>query len=415
MTTPHAPPPNEKRNFYALFFDVFFFGTALSIIDPSTTIPAFVGHLTQETWLIGLASASFYTLWLAPQLLAARPISRSQTRKPWVIWPGFLARLLFFSLAALIVWIGPNHPQFLLWSFLITCMIARMIEGVVATAWSDLLGSSLQARSRSRVLGYAQVLQGPFIAIAALTIVPFVLSRYTFPYNFALLFAISGLLMIAGWLSLIQVQERPPQHLLQLPPLKEYPRYLLQIIQKDPPFGRFLVVRLLFDIANGASIFYTVYALKVLRLPSSEILGHFVLLLIAGRVFAALTLTPLIERWHQRFGIWAGLTFLSLHLLCAIAATFSPMPYALTLLSCATFLRGSERCTWSLGFFGWVIDHAPDNQRPLYIGLANLATAIGQLSPLLAGFLLLFLSYPSLFALSLALTLCAFFLSRRLP
>jgi len=91
------------------------------------------------------------------------------------------------------------------------------------------------------------------------------------------------------------------------------------------------------------------------------------------------------------------------------------MPYALTLLSCATFLRGSERCTWSLGFFGWVIDHAPDNQRPLYIGLANLATAIGQLSPLLAGFLLLFLSYPSLFALSLALTLCAFFLSRRLP
>ncbi|MCB9639041.1 MAG: hypothetical protein H6727_09130 [Myxococcales bacterium] len=156
-------PPHETRNFLSLFADMLLYGVALSIIDPSTIIPAFVGKLTTNNGIIGLASSLFYVVWLFPQLLAARLVSRAPARKIWVFWPGLFARSLFLFLGLGIFFVGADAPQILLWGFILACTTARGIEGIVATAWSDLLGSSLQSRSRSRVLGYAQVVQGPLI------------------------------------------------------------------------------------------------------------------------------------------------------------------------------------------------------------------------------------------------------------
>ena len=407
--------PAERRNFVALFSDIVCYGTAISLIEPSTIIPALMGKLTESAWLIGFASASFYTMWLLPQLLAARYIAGSSLRKPWVIWPGFASRILMLSLAVGMIWIGEERKTLLLWWFLVVLIASRMVDGVVATAWTDLLGSSLQARARSRLLGYGQVFQGPLIMVAGVFLVPLILVSYPYPTNFAVLFFLSSLLMLLGWALLIRIEERPPRSMYVFPPLREYPRFLWKTIQEDPAFGRFLLIRFGFDLAGGASVFYTVYALQVLKQPSGEVLGYFVTLLILGRMLGALCLTPLSERWGERFGVRVGLFFSSLHLLIAILSVYSPREYAIWLLYGCTFLRGCERCTWSLGFLSWMLAHAPDEQRPIYIGLANLSTALGQFSPVLMGALLLLLSYTGVYLLCLGIALFTLWLTARLP
>lgn len=53
------------------------------------------------------------------------------------------------------------------------------------------------------------------------------------------------------------------------------------------------------------------------------------------------------------------------------------------------------------GYFAWSIEYAPDNKRPVYIGLTNTASLVSSFAPVLGGFILERSSYPAIFALGL--------------
>jgi hypothetical protein len=68
-----ALPTHYRWNSIAFLVDsICFGGVVLTLIDPTSVLPAFVRQLTDSEFVVGLISAIFRGGWLLPQLVAGR-------------------------------------------------------------------------------------------------------------------------------------------------------------------------------------------------------------------------------------------------------------------------------------------------------------------------------------------------------
>ena len=65
-------------------------------------------------------------------------------------------------------------------------------------------------------------------------------------------------------------------------------------------------------------------------------------------------------------------------------------------------------------YFNWILEHAPEMQRPLYIGIVNTLAALTMLAPVLGGWLTE-ISYSAVFVTAMAFAALALVISTRLP
>ena len=96
-----------------------------------------------------------------------------------------------------------------------------------------------------------------------------------------------------------------------------------------------------------------------------------------------------------------------------LAAALGPMviyPYLLVF-----FFMGIYMSNTGWPYFNWILEYAPEGQRPLYIGIINTLAALTMLAPALGGWLITVVSYPALFIAALAFAGLALVLSTTLP
>src|SRR5215475_12924946 len=75
---------------------------------------------------------------------------------------------------------------------------------------------------------------------------------------------------------------------------------------------------------------------------------------------------------------------------------------------------GLINATFPAGLLNWMIEHAPPGERPTYSGIANTVGIVALLVPLCGGLLLQATSYSVLFAVALAISVIAAFVTSRL-
>jgi len=79
------------------------------------------------------------------------------------------------------------------------------------------------------------------------------------------------------------------------------------------------------------------------------------------------------------------------------------------------FFFGLAWSSMSWPFFNWILEYAPDERRPLYIGLTNTLGALTMIAPAIGGLLVRCISYPSAFIASICFAVLAMVLSFGLP
>ncbi len=79
------------------------------------------------------------------------------------------------------------------------------------------------------------------------------------------------------------------------------------------------------------------------------------------------------------------------------------------------FFFGVAWSSMSWPFFNWMLEYAPDERRPLYIGLTNTLGALTMIAPAIGGLLVRYVSYPAAFVASICFALVAMALSFGLP
>lgn len=405
-----------RHNFIHFLNDSILFTLAMSIIGPTTVIPDFLRHLTDSEILIGLSGNLFTIGFTLPQLLIARYIVRYARKKWWFVGPNIPVRFVILLFAGVTVWLGKDQPGMVLVAFFLAYGITAFGDGLVGVPWADLAGTSLNARWRARLFGITTIVTS--IAMLLLSpLIGIVLGKNGpgFPNNYAILFGVAGLLFVISIVPGMFFRELPGSKAVEkLPSMGEFLPELGRLLRNDTHFGAFILLRMLTNLFLMAAPFYIGYATVQLGLSSDVAVPWLLAMSTTGGLAGAFVYTWLGEHNNLLYIRLAMASSVLLPICALLSASpgqlFGPFP-----LYFGFFISGLASASNLFGaYMNWLVDYAPVDQRPLYVGLSNTVSAlISMVTPILGGLLAQRLGYRPLFGVSLLVAMVALFVSIR--
>lgn len=402
-----ASTPNYRWNYAVLLVGHALFGVAFTFINPDSVLPAFAGQLTTSAPVIGLVGSTFRGGWMLPQLAVARLINDKPRKKPYMVI-GLAGRIAFWVLT-LALWMGlGGHPAALL-ALSFTCFtVFAILDGASGLAWFDILARAIPPRQRGRLLGVAQAISG-LVGIGGGALIGLILDRRPFPTNYALIFTLASVLLGAAAIPLMLIREPPPQ--ASDPEAKEeMAGGWLKPLFANAAFRRLMLCRLLVGMIMLATPFYVKHAGEVLGLPES-VVGDFVIAQTIAGVIASLLLGVICERWGPQVVIRFAIAAAMLGPLFALVAHLAGGGWLVRAYPFVYVTLGVINSAWIMGFFNYLLEIAPEDMRPAYVGLSNTIIGFMTLVPILGGWLLEATSYVVLFGLTTALLGAGFLVS----
>jgi MFS family permease len=250
-------------------------------------------------------------------------------------------------------------------------------------------------------------LAGP-LAVGAALLAQRLLAKTAYPTNYALLFGLAAISLLVASLGFGLIRE-PPRGDADgtVPSWRAYGRQLLEAARR---LRTLIAVQLFTGFSLMVLPFYIVYARLELGAPAGAI-GWFIVAQVLGGVLANVIWARLVDRDGSR-------RMLSV---CATISTLTPLlAIGLARLGWAgllpvIFLGGATFNGRNVGFSSMLLELAPAAERPTYAALnAVLILPVAFLS-LVAGVLLQYWSYPTLFFIAMVFIGMGALLTRRLP
>jgi hypothetical protein len=148
----------RKRNFISLTLEGTFFLTALAFLDANAVVPVFIDTFTGSLQLAGLATTLRTALSMLTQLLSGPYVPKIKNVPAYILWIMFLFRPLPFIMVPVLL--GNLNPFLTVGIFLAIYGLFWASDGLVVIPWSDLLGRTIPANKRGKLMGYQQVTGG---------------------------------------------------------------------------------------------------------------------------------------------------------------------------------------------------------------------------------------------------------------
>ncbi len=404
-------PPRYRHNFICLATDFGFFGIAMAFIGPSTVIPSFLSAMGASSALIGLMTTLQRAGWFLPQLFAARQLGDKPYKKPYVVAAAGISRFLILVLAIIIgltdaaprAWLVP------LAMLLFTAFWAG--DGIGSVAWFDLLSKTIPPRRRGRLTGVGQTLSGVFGFLAGFA-VEWMLSAHgpSFPQNYALLFLIGFGFLTISTIAIAAIVEPKGVSERDAPSWREYMPQLWAVLRDDATFRRYIVARQFYNLHMLAAPFYMTYALDRLGLPA-QVAGRYTSIGVVGTVLSAFLFTWLNERRGTKLTIQADIGFAILLPLSAlvIPPLIPDSRWLAWVYGLVFFMMNAATSGIMPGWLAYMLEVAPEAERPAYVGLTNTLNGVTMLFSALGGLILAWTgdNYGLLFVITLVGTAVA--------
>jgi MFS family permease len=414
-----ALPKHYRRNFLCLVFDFGCFGIGLAFMSTSTVIPSFLSTLGASSAFIGLISSLQSASWLLPQLVAARYVADKPYKKPYILWPAAIGRSLFLLLA-LLLWTTRAQPAWL--TLVLTALVITGFwagDGLASVPWFDLLSKVIPPRRRGRLTGIGQLFSGIF-SFAAGAAVEWMLGDQGpgFPRNYALLFVLGFTMLVLSFIAISLAVEERSVPAPRRPTWGEFIPQLWGVLKQDHAFRRYIIARQLFGLGMLATPFYMTYALEKLNLPA-HVAGRYTAIGVVGSILAAVTLGWLNERHGSKRVIQVSIGLnTAVPLIALLIPLLLPDPawlawgYGLVFLALNATMSGNMA-----GWLTYVLELAPESERPTYVGLTNTLNGVTTLFSTIGGLILQWTgnNYNVLFLITIAGVLLAWPLPFRLP
>jgi MFS family permease len=277
--------------------------------------------------------------------------------------------------------------------------------GVTTLSFQDVVAKIIPANTRGRFFGMRQLCGGLLAFLIGGPLVRWLLSDaspFAFPYNFAVisLFSLCCYALAMSAFATV-VEPRAPQVVPAIP-LREALRAAPQMLRNNPLYRRFIWARLWLLVGRLAEPFYIIYITEQLHLPNSTSGA----LIAAGAVAAALS-NMIWGRLGDKRGMqWllsftGGISVLPPLMMMAAPLLLSFGTYAiLAWVLLISLLVGMSSDGTGIAGMTFLLEVAPPEQRPLYMGLANTLLGIGAIIPIIGGLLITQLGYTGTYAIA---------------
>ena len=415
-----VPEREVRRNFALGLCNGTAFRFAEALIDPPLVLTWFVSQLTGSNLLIGLVAPLGDAGWFLPQIFVSARIQRMPHKMPSYVASAVIRTAAWLLLVAAI-WLV-DDPILLLGGFFGLYVVARVASGLGGLAFFDVVAKTIPARRRGSFFTWRQFLGG-LLGLGGGWIVKTVLNSpaLPFPRGHALLFLLFSAVMALSMLAFALVREPPGVAVDEVVTIGEQLRRAGRLLRTDRIYRRFTAARLALGLANIALPFYGIYAKRVLG-AAGGMVGIYVVARVGAMLLFNLPWGRLSDRRGNRLvmrlaslgiGATAGLALGLLGLMTFLQVRGGGwLPYvALPLF----FLDGAVRPAQVLVGSNFLLELAPESERPLYLGFSNTLHGLVVLISGLGGLVVDAFGFAGLFVVSVALSLAGYVLATGLP
>ena len=384
-----------RFNFMVGLFDGGFFGLGMGFASFSAIIPLFVHHLTDSALLIGLVPAIHNMGWQLPQLLMAGWLSRVKRYKPLTLWMTIHERVPFLGLAAVALFVPQCPKAVILVATFLMLIWQGLGAGLTANPWTNMVSKVIPRELLGTFFGAQSAAFNGLAGVSAI-VAGILLDQLEAPYNFSLCFALTFFFMGISFFFVSRTREpdspsRPEEHLADIW------KNSLGVVKRNSNFRAFLLVRVLSQFGGMAFAFYVIYAVQQFGM-SDAAAGIMVAILLIGQVVLSPLMGRLGDRWSHRGVMSFGALGAALSAILAWRATSANWFYAIFILEAVAVVA-----IWTIPLALSVSFASSEEERPLYIGMANTLPAPATiLAPVVGGLLADAVGYHAMFLLSAA-------------
>ena len=390
-STPSATAQRHlRRNFSLGIANGALFNLASSLLEPSLVLTWLVSQLTSSNFLIGLVMSINQGGWFLPQLLVSGYLQGRKRKLPLYVAMSAPRALCWASMALALFLINDQTVLLILFYALLT--VYSLADGLAGLPFMDVVAKAIPPTRRGTFFGWRNFLGG-ILALGGSLVVKYVLDErrgLAFPHNFGILFFLASLTMSVAMTCFGLVVEPVEPVLNQSGALLGQMKRAVHLPRRDANYGRFLAVRFLATAAGMATPFYIVYAKRALG-ASAGMVGVYLTWATLAGIGSTLVWGRISDRRGNRelillasmVGLTAPLVALLIPSLASqqlLVAAWAPYAFALVFVFLSIFQMGLM-----MGYHNYLLDIAPAEDRPLYIGFANTVMGLMMLVSSVAG------------------------------
>lgn len=285
--------------------------------------------------------------------------------------------------------LGPDRPELAVVGVLVCGALGNLFMGAANPVWSDITARLYPENRRGLAAAVLWGVMGLFGVLAGLY-ARHVLAEVPYPYNFARLLIIAGILASVGSQFLWFAREYVPNAQTPQTGPGSYVGLLKERWQSDARLRRFVGARALYDIGAPVSVFYAVHAIDRLALTDVSA-GTFTLVISGAGILGGLFLGTLGDRRGYRRVVGWGMILLLAATILAILAD------SMGLFMLVFLLQGMAQTGIYMGTMNFLIEATKDKSdcaTPMAM-FSTMMLPVWMVAPLVMGLLAERISMPT--------------------
>lgn len=288
-------PKDIKRNLVLYFFDGVTFMPFMALISVATVIPFFLETLQASTYQFAIATSVTTIGMLIGKPFFGSMASRARLLTKTFAKALFVQRLIFLLYVLMMPLLAFSDPL-MIWTFIVFWAIFNLFVGGYMVFSVPIILKLLPPHQRGGVRGVGQAM-GSIITLGMAGLIPIILERFSYPYNFMILFLL-GLIFLflnaAGFWLMKEHEDVEPRVGMKV---LEYLKAVPVSLKEDATF-RAMVLSCMFWIIGISLIpFYTLYAIR-----GFGIAGEQIALLTTLAILSAIVVNVIFGFVIDRFG-----------------------------------------------------------------------------------------------------------------
>ena len=412
-----------RRHFLLIVLDGVLWTLSVSFIEYGTVLPALAHRLTGSTVLVGVIACALPLGWQWPQLLIAGYIERRPRKMPTYLLGAAINMVSMLAAVALLFHGDAIPPVRLFWAVVVLLWLAMSGVGVLAVPWMDLTPKVVPMRAVPRLFAYRRLFGG-VLGFGAGFVVNHVLSARSglrFPDNYAWLFLLCSL--AAGMAYVTYAQVREPERRLPRKPRSFRARLRLgpALMRADRNYRWHFASQCCLSLGTMCLPMLMPFALERLGAKAS-VSGVFVSATMLAATLSNIVWARLGDRRGPRGIVRATAWLVAVPPLIALLAGSLPstgsgdwyadvriLVFMLTFMASGALSHGLMT-----GGPTYLLEIAPEEIRPTYVGFLSTIMMPFTALPILAGAFVARFSYRALFLLCIGFGLLSRAVVRKL-
>jgi MFS family permease len=413
-----------------------------TFVDPFTVLPVFIVTFGGSSVLVGFVSAAFFAGWFLPQVVVSN-VAQAR-RRVLAIYTGAAAfRFLGFAGAGAAVFLlDPSRRELVLSCVCAGLSLNALAAGVAAVPFLEITSKTVPVHRRGAFFAGRRVIGGSLGVVAGLVIAAVLdgdpgamwartgvyetvrsavdavgWSGHEFPRDYGVLILLGAVISTAGVVAYLFVREPDATHVTRAAPLREHLAEGVRLLRHMPGYRTFFGMRALYQLTAMAFPFYATYAYARLGFSEASV-GVFVSIWVGAGVLSNAVWGRLLDRSGNRvlFVATAAMSVVAPLAMLALSARGAATSGAgvLALVASTFLLNGFVRSGRFIANQAYLLESAPPDRRPLYVGFMNSLSFPFMLSPILGGVVVSTVGYGGLFALAAAAAVADVVASTRL-